>query len=127
MKIASFIIGFVGGLATLIAGGAVLAAEHMVNKAGSWVSDFVVIDPVSLTPWWFVLFTGVAMVIAASMTFERPMFAMVGFGLAIPGALVATGSGASHAWIAAIPATIALVMLLIPPKDWPVDVSRDAR
>lgn len=119
MRIASFINGFVAGLVTLFVGGAVLAGELLVNRAGSWLADFVVIEPKSLTPWWFVLAAGTAMVIAASMTFERPLFAMAGFGVAVVSAIIASYSGASHAYIAAIPALLAIGLLFIPPKEWP--------
>lgn len=119
MRIASFVNGFVAGLATLVAGGMVLASEYLVNRAGSWLSDFVVIEPKSFLPWWFVLATGVLMVVAASMTFERPLFALTGFGLAIVTAIVAYLSGASYAYIPAFPAALAIGLLLIPPKEWP--------
>jgi hypothetical protein len=122
MKVASFINGFLAGLVTLVISGAVLAGELLVNQAESWISDFVVIEPESLTPWWFLLAAGVSMVIAASMTFERPPFAMAGFAIAAIAAIVASFAGATHAYIAAIAAVLALVLLLIPPRTSPSPV-----
>ncbi len=95
MRIAAFVNGILAGLLTLVIGGSVVAGELMANRAQSWLPSILGVEPASLTPWWFLLTTGLVLIVAASMAFERPLFSLAGFAIAAATALIATGAGAS--------------------------------